>query len=331
MVRSHHVLVVALAWLAACDEGGATRTWSAPPEDTARDDAALTPLPLTMAADPARVALGRTLFHDVRLSHDDSTSCASCHSLDTGGCDRRVTSTGIGGTAGAINAPTVFNAALNFRQFWDGRAATLEAQIDGPIHAPGEMGSNWPEIVQKLSRDAAVVAEFEAVYGHGPSAESVRDALASFERSLITPNAPFDRFLRGDEHALEPLARDGYHLFTTYGCVACHQGVGVGGNMYQRFGVLGDYFADRGHLTDADLGRFATTGEEADRHVFKVPSLRNVARTAPYFHDGSAPTLDAAVTTMARYQLGRELDENEVHALVAFLESLTGEYDGRPL
>ncbi len=301
---------------------------------TFRPDSAsrpIEPIPVDLDLDARKVSLGDALFHDPRLSHDDTVSCATCHDLSTGGCDRRPTSVGIGGAVGPINAPTVFNSGLQFRQFWDGRAESLEEQASGPVHAPIEMGSNWPEVFSKLREDPDFMQRFTAIYPDGLNAENITDAIATFERSLQTPNSRFDQFLNGDESALTEVELRGYRLFRDYGCVSCHQGVAIGGNMYQRFGVFGDYFAERESPTEADLGRFNTTGREADRHVFKVPTLRNIAVTQPYFHDGSAETLDHAVRIMARYQLGRELEEEEVVVLVAFLETLTGEYQGRPL
>lgn len=322
----------ALALLAACGSDAVSRNDAGrPAAASVVESSALRPLPTVLDLDPRRVALGRSLFHDTRLSADDTISCASCHDLAHGGVDGFRTSIGIDGAVGPINAPTVFNSGLNFRQFWDGRAETLEAQVDGPTHAPAEMGSSWPEILGKLARDDDYPGRFGAIYADGITAANVRDAIATFERSLVTPNAPFDRFLRGDSSAMSEPARDGYRMFVEYGCASCHQGANVGGNMFQRFGVMGDYFADRGGETDVDLGRYRVTHDERDRHVFRVPSLRNVARTAPYFHDGTADTLPDAVRVMALYQLGRELDDSEIAALVAFLESLTGELDGRPL
>ncbi len=289
------------------------------------------PIPEPPQLDPKKIELGNRLFHDPRLSRDDSVACATCHSLSQGGADHRAHSVGIDGQVGQVNSPTVFNSALNFRQFWDGRAETLESQVDGPTHNPAEMASSWPDIVVKLSRDPSYRAAFAALYRDGIQPANIRDAIATFERSLMTPNSRFDRFLRGELASITEEEKAGYALFKTLGCVACHQGAAVGGNMFQKFGVMGDYFADRGHQTAADLGRFNVTGRDEDRHTFKVPSLRNVARTAPYFHDGSAQTLEEAVAVMARYQLGRTLSRSDVELLVKFLNTLTGEYNGQPL
>lgn len=283
------------------------------------------------ALDPARVALGRRLFEERGLSGSGKLACAGCHDLSRGGADDVALSLGVTGEPVSVNTPTVFNASLNFRQFWDGRATTLEEQIDGPLLNPQEMGSTWPKALAAVRSNAGLASAFDASYPGGVSVENVKDALATFERSLVTPDAPFDRYLRGETDAISAEARQGYALFTSYGCSSCHQGRGVGGNMFQKLGVMADYFADRGHETAADLGRFNVTHQEADRHVFKVPSLRNVALTAPYLHDGSVGTLDQTVRVMARYQLGRDLEAADASALVAFLNALTGTYAGRAL
>jgi cytochrome c peroxidase len=323
------LLLASAALASGCRERKAGPSVIQPAAETS-DTSIVRPLPPAPPVDPRRAALGRKLFSDRRLSGDGTLSCASCHALDAGGADGRRRSVGVGGAVGLVNAPTVFNAAFNFRQFWDGRAATLEEQADGPITSPREMGGVWAEILAALARDDEVARGFSAAYPSGLSAANVRDAIATFEHTLVTPNSPFDRYLRGERGALGEQAERGYRLFVEYGCVSCHQGAGLGGNMYQRLGVMGDYFADRGGVTEADYGRYNATGREEDRFVFKVPSLRNVALTAPYFHDGAATTLDEAVRVMARYQLARSLDDGEAAALVAFLGSLTGERVGAP-
>lgn len=230
-----------------------------------------------------------------------------------------------------MNSPTVFNSGFNFVQFWDGRARTLETQIDGPVHNIKELGSSWPEILLKLKRDPAFVSAFKKTYKDDITIENVKDAIAIFERSLTTPDSRFDQFLRGDSQSITGEEKAGYKLFKSHGCIACHQGINVGGNMYAKIGVVGDYLADRGNPTKADNGRFNVTGRERDRHLFKVPSLRNVALTPPYFHDGSAKTLSAAVRVMIKYQLGRTAKENDIERIVAFLKTLTGKYQGTAL
>lgn len=289
------------------------------------------PIPLTLPLDSEKVALGHRLFGEPMLSHDNTVSCASCHNLKSGGVDHRVHSVGVNLAEGVINAPTVFNTGLHFKQFWDGRADTLEDQVDGPTQADNEMGSTWPEILAKLEHSSNYAVAFQKIYPDGLQRKNVKNALAEFERSLITPNSPFDRYLRGDATAITAEEKEGYTKFKSYGCITCHQGVDVGGNMFQPLGVLGDYFGDRGNVTKADLGRFNVTGNEEDKYTFKVPSLRNIALTAPYFHDGSAKTLEQAVTIMAKYQLGRELPPKDLAEIVLFLKTLTGEYEGKPL
>jgi cytochrome c peroxidase len=289
------------------------------------------PIPAETRLDAKKVALGDKLFHDQRLSKNNTIACASCHVLSRGGADGLAVSVGINGSKGSINAPTVFNTAYNFRQFWDGRAHSLEEQASVPIHNPKEMGSNWAEVLAKLSQDGTMAAAFKTSYPDGLQPKNIQDALATFQRSLTTPHSRFDKYLRGDQQALKPDELQGYQLFKKYGCVACHQGVNVGGNMFQTFGVMGDYFTKRGNVTEADLGRYNVTKNPADKHVFKVPSLRNVALTAPYFHDGSAKTLSEAVNVMFTYQLGRSAPQLDKELIVKFLRTLSGEYQGKPL
>ena len=234
------------------------------------------------------------------------------------------TSTGIRGQIGPINAPTVLNAGLNFRQFWDGRAADLAEQAAGPVTNPIEMGASWDKVLASLAEDDAYPAAFAALYPDGITQANVTNAIAEYERDLVTPS-PFDRYLRGERDAIPELARQGYETFKAVGCTACHTGQNVGGTMYQKMGLVRDYFTDRGEPTEADLGRFNVTHAESDRHFFKVPTLRNVALTAPYLHDGSRQTLEETVQVMGRYQLGRELTDEQVKQIVAFLNTLTGE------
>lgn len=282
------------------------------------------PLP-EVEVDPKKVELGRRLYFDTRLSGDGTLSCASCHSFDKGGADAAKVSTGIRGQQGPINSPTVLNAHLNFVQFWDGRAKDLEEQALGPVENPVEMGATWPEVVERLKADEKMVEWFDALYEDGITKENIAAAIAEFERSLSTP-APFDRYLQGDEDAISEKAKRGLDLFVKTGCVSCHTGPGLGGTMFQKFGLLEDYFPIRGgELTEADLGRYNVTKNEADKHMFKVPLLRNVALTAPYFHDGSVDDLGRAVEIMARVQLRKKLEPDEIEAIVAFLETLTGE------
>ena len=291
----------------------------------------LKPLPAVPVLDSKRVELGRQLFHDPRLSVNNSLSCASCHRLDRGGADDKPLSLGFDGRPVAVNTPSVFNASLNFRQFWDGRVETLEEQAHIVVHSPTEMGSDWATVVQRIAADNHYAAAFTDAYPSGVTQANIQGALAEYERTLLSLNSRFDQYLAGNTAILSTEEKYGYQRFQDYGCIACHQGVNIGGNMFQKFGVLGDYFAARDNPTPADLGRFNVTGAEEDRHVFKVPSLRNVAVTAPYFHDGSQATLEGAVTVMFTYQLGRIPSEEDKALIVKFLKTLTGEWQGKPL
>lgn len=294
--------------------------------DTSLHGQALLPLQQVDNIDPAKVLLGEKLFFDVRLSGDDTISCASCHNIFDGGADGLETAIGINGIKGPINTPTVFNSVFNISQFWNGRAATLEEQAAGPVHNPSEMGSNWLDVITKLSRDRDLKSQFKASYEDGVTGENIVNALAMFERTLVTYNAPFDQYLRGDSNAISDAAKRGYELFEAYGCTSCHQGANVGGNMYQSMGIMADYFKERGNENAADQGRYDVTGHERDRYVFKVPSLRMVIYTAPYFHDGSVKTLEDAVNAMAKYQLGQDLPKQDLLLIIEFLKSLAGEY-----
>lgn len=283
------------------------------------------PLLRPVGLDLRKVALGRRLFFDPILSADGTISCASCHDLDHGGADHRRHAVGINGAEGAIRVPTVFNSSLNFVQFWDGRAVSLEAQVAGPVTNPLEMGATWPDVLAKLARQPDYDQAFRELYGHAPTAQAVSEVIATFERTLVTVNSRFDAYLAGDQKALSEEERKGYGLFRSYGCASCHQGANVGGNMFEKFGFLGDYLADRGDVRPADLGRYNVTHREADRGVFKVPSLRLSAVGGPYFHDGSVNDLPTAIQLMGRYQLGRSIPEKDIQLMIQFLGSLVGD------
>jgi len=286
----------------------------------------IVPIPLEIKLDTRKVALGRRLFHDPHLSSDNTISCSSCHNLASGGMDGLPRSIGVGGKEGVINAPTVFNSGFNVTQFWDGRVATLEEQVDFPMEHTCDMGTTWLDVITKLEQDAEYRRDFADIYPEGIKQPSVRNAIATYERSLITPNSKFDRFLRGDPHALDGDEVAGYELFKNLGCISCHQGMNVGGNMYEKIGLFSDYFADRGNVQEVDYGRYNRTKIEEHRYEFRVPPLRNVALTAPYFHDASAATLEKAVAVMGKYQLGVDLSKDEIAKLVKFLHTLTGIY-----
>ena len=285
------------------------------------------PIPTLPKSDPAKVALGEMLFRDPRISKDNRLACISCHHLDRGGEDGLPHSPKTGGSMTRMHTPSIFNVSLNFQLFWDGRKKTLEEHIE----TPRETQTEWREVLAKLRNDPEYQAAFARAYPQqGMSEATLKHAVVTFENSLLTPGARFDRYLLGEENAITEQEKAGYRLFKSYGCAACHQGVNVGGNMFQKIGIMRDYFIDR-KTTDADLGRYNVTKQEADKYVFRVPSLRNVAITPPYFHNGSIPTLRDAINEMAKYQLGREIPEQEVELIIAFLHTLTGEYRGKVL
>ena len=294
-------------------------------------DEALKPLPAIPVLDPAKVELGRQLFNEPRLSVNNTLSCASCHQLTSGGADNKPFSIGFDGKPVQINTPSVFNASLNFKQFWNGRVDTLQAQVEQVVISPVEMGSDWNTVVRNLSALPAYQNAFKQAFPDGVTASNVQNALATYERTLLTPNSRFDQYLLGNTDILTRQEKYGYQRFKDYGCIACHQGVNIGGNMFQKFGVMGDYFKARGNPLESDLGRYLLTQAEEDRHVFKVPSLRNVAVTAPYFHDASAKTLEEAVDVMFKYQLGRNPSQEDKDLIIQFLKTLTGEWAGKPL
>jgi len=280
--------------------------------------AVIKPIPLEVKANEEKVQLGKKLFFDPVLSKDGTVSCATCHDLQNGGDDGLPVSFGIKGQKGTMNAPTVYNAVFNFRQFWDGRARDLKEQVFGPIENPVEMGHTLEGMTEKLKQDKMYRSAFDAIYADGITKENVADAIAEFEKTLITPNAPFDRYLRGEKDAIGWQEKEGYRLFESKGCVICHHGVNIGGNLYNKFGIYKE-------VESANLGRYNITKREEDKYVFKVPSLRNIALTAPYMHDGRIKNLKEAVEFMTEHQLGRYMKPEELEAIVAFLKSLTGE------
>lgn len=270
---------------------------------------------------PARVELGKKLFFDPRLSKSGFISCNSCHNLSMGGTDNLRTSIGDHWQKGPINSPTVLNSSMNLAQFWDGRASNLKEQAGGPIANPGEMAFTHELAIEMLASIPQYVAEFEAAFGtESITIDEVTEAIAAFEETLVTPNSRFDQWLRGDARALNALELAGYQLFNESGCAACHNGPNLGGNSFQKMGVVEPYRSD----SPAE-GRSAVTGDDADRFSFKVPTLRNVELTYPYFHDGAADTLSEAVAIMGRLQLGKTFTVEENAQIVAFLKTLTGE------
>ena len=289
------------------------------------------PIAREVQYDSAKADLGERLFNNPALSLDGTISCATCHVLENGGADHadeRV-SEGIYGLKGGVNAPTVYNAEYNVRQFWNGRAADLAEQAAGPITNPVEMGTQTLEdVVARLLKDKALVAEFNTLYpGEGLTGATLCHAIAEFERTLITPDSPFDRYLNGDTTALSALEKRGYEEFKENSCAACHFGAAIGGRSFEYLDIYGDYFSERdtsiAYNSDDD-GLKGFTLKEEDLHKFKVPVLRNIALTAPYFHDGTILTLDEAIRAMAKYELGKSLKQTEIDAIVAFLHTLTG-------
>lgn len=277
----------------------------------------IVPIPLSIETDEFKVRLGKKLFFDTILSANNTISCASCHSFQNGGGDGLKFSFGIHGQEGNINAPTVFNAVYNFKQFWNGRADNLAHQALGPIENPIEMGHTFKALI-KILNDTPYKIEFETIYKDGVTRENIADAIAEYEKTLTTPNAPIDKHLRGDEKALTIEQRDGYRLFKEKGCISCHHGVNIGGNLFNKFGVMKE-------TNSRSLGRYEVTGNEAEKYYFKVPTLRNIALTSPYLHDGRYENLEDAVKFMARYQLGKTISEDEIKKIIGFLNSLTGE------
>ncbi len=269
----------------------------------------------------AKVELGKKLYFDPRLSRSGFISCNSCHNLSMGGADNLPTSIGHNWQQGPINAPTVLNSSMNVAQFWDGRAADLKEQAGGPIANPKEMALTHIVAVHVLQSIPGYAIEFELVYGQDDfSIDEVTDAIAEFEKTLVTPYSHFDQWLLGDEAAMTPTQLRGYELFKVSGCLACHNGPALGGTSFQKMGVVEPYRTD-----NPAEGRSAVTGNEVDRFKFKVPTLRNVELTYPYFHDGAAATLTEAVDIMGRLQLGKAFTPEENASIVAFLDTLTGE------
>ena len=291
------------------------------------------PIDQEVEVDEAKAALGFALFHDPRLSVDNTVSCATCHALETAGVDNHQYSHGVDDQVGGVNAPTVYNAVYNFVQFWDGRAKTLADQAAGPPLNPIEMAStSFDEIIAKLAADKDYSKAFKAVYPDGLTEANITNAIEEFERTLITPDSRFDKWLRGDDSALTADELAGYELFKKYDCATCHVGPNLGGQSYELMGLRRHYFSERGlELTHEDNGRYKETQNERDRHRFKVPGLRNVEHTWPYYHDGTRLTLEDAVRDMGLYQSGVELTSAETDQITSFLKTLTGEYQGKLL
>ncbi|CUX65801.1 Cytochrome-c peroxidase (modular protein) [Agrobacterium tumefaciens str. Kerr 14] len=289
----------------------------------------ISPIPSRLELDERKVDLGRRLFTDSRLSSGNGVSCATCHIAEKAMADGLPVSRGLSTFPGLVNTPTLFNVSLNAKFNWSGEYLTLEEQTRMVVESPRTMGGRWDDILAAFAADEQLTRSFRDAYGDGISRKNAIDAIIQFEKSLVAPDAPFDDYLRGNQRAISPEAAQGYALFKNYGCASCHQGINVGGNMLQVFGIFGT--PDAAALGGDTPGSARGSGIADEKPVFRVPPLRNVAATGPYFHDGSAKTLRAAINTMARYQLGRRLTEDDAAKLEAFLNSLSGKFQGVPV
>lgn len=294
------------------------------------------PEPADNPTTPAKVALGKMLYHEPRISANGVVSCNSCHNVMGGGDDNRGGSIGVRDQVGGRSAPTVWNSAFNSVQFWDGRAPSLEAQAKGPVTNPGEMGmKNWDEVIARLKAMPGYTEAFAAAFGAGDTVtvDNFAKAVAAYERTLITPNSPYDQYVKGNKAALTDQQVRGMNTFAEVGCVQCHSGAAFNGpqlpegtGFFMKFPLYQNGVMEARYNFSADNGRFDVTGNEADRHAFKVPTLRNVALTAPYFHNGQVKTLQDAVVVMGKVQLNKDLTDPQISDITAFLNALTGEF-----
>jgi len=280
---------------------------------------AITPIPLTMLYDKQKAQLGKKIFFDPIISKDGTISCSSCHDLPGSGANNTAYSFGVDAREGIINSPTVLNAVFNFAQFWDGREKNLKDQSRGPISNPLEMDTTLKDVLRKLNK-SSYKKEFFTIYRTAANEDNLMEVIAEFEKALTTPNSRFDKYLRGDIDAINEQEKRGYKKFKDIGCISCHNGVNIGGNMYQKLGVILPYKQDK-----SLNGRYDITKRERDRNVYKVPTLRNIELTAPYFHDGRVKTLKEAIFKMKEHQLGLESNMENLDDIEAFLKTLTGE------
>ncbi|KAF3977193.1 MAG: c-type cytochrome [Methylococcales symbiont of Iophon sp. n. MRB-2018] len=312
-----HLLVIALAFISSTSVA------------LAQALPAKAPAPANNPTTSQKVALGQILFHDPRMSSSGTVSCASCHNTMLGGEDNRGGSVGVGGQVGGRSAPTVWNAAFNTVQFWDGRAVSLEDQAAGPVTNPIEMGmKNWDAVVKRLKSIDGYEALFEKAFGKNSiSKDNATKAIAAYERTLITPNSAFDKYVKGDKKALTGQQIRGMNLAVDIGCTGCHSGPAFNGpGSFQKFPVISNGSIQAQFKLKKDKGLAEVTGKKADEFFWKVPTLRNIALTAPYFHNGKVKTLDRAVKIMAKMQLGKDLSDDEADDIVAFLGALTGQF-----
>jgi cytochrome c peroxidase len=307
--------------------------WQALPETA--------PAPADNPTTAEKVELGRMLYFDPRFSTTGTVSCNSCHNLMLGGDDNRSVSMGVHGKMGGRSAPTVWNAAFSSTQFWDGRAASLEEQAKGPVVNPVEMGmSDLEKAMNRVRSIPGYKPYFERAFGadNPMTVDNAAKAVAAFERTMITPNSPYDRYVKGDKNALDEQQQRGMKTFAETGCTGCHSGpafngpaMAAGTGFFMKFPTFEDSEYVTRYELMKDKGRHEVTGKDSDKHMFKVPTLRNIALTAPYFHAGTVPTLDEAVKVMARVQLDKDLNDAQVADIVAFLNGLTGEFPEQPL
>ena len=279
----------------------------------------ITPIPLHVDYDEKKARLGKRLFFDTILSKDNTISCASCHNLPGSGANSTAYSFGVNATEGIVNSPTVLNSSFNFSQFWNGRAKDLKDQALGPIQNPIEMAENIPNIMKKLKK-STYKKDFLEIYKNGVTENNLAEVLAEFQKALFTPNSKFDKFLRGDKDAIDEQEKRGYTLFEDFGCISCHNGRNVGGNSYHKIGLFSPYKQNKPFL-----GRYAVTKRQRDKGMVKIPSLRNIELTAPYFHDGGAKSLKEAISTMLKLQIGISANKKDIDDIESFLKTLTGQ------
>lgn len=311
----------------------ALANWQALPE--------VAPAPADNPSTAEKIELGKSLYFDPRISSTGTVSCNSCHNVMTGGDDNRATSMGVHGKQGGRSAPTVWNAAFYSTQFWDGRANTLEDQAIGPMTNPVEMGAkDHASVMTRLKNIPGYKTMFKTAFGNTEmTIDQAAKAIASYERTLITPNSPYDQFVKGDKKALTSEQQKGMQLFAEVGCGSCHsgpafngqQGVAIGTPVLMKFPMFNNNSFDKKYNLSADKGREEVTGKKEDANMFRIPTLRNIALTAPYFHNGKVPELSTAVKVMAKTQLDRDLNKQQVQQIVSFLNSLTGEFPAQTL
>lgn len=282
----------------------------------------ITPIPQSIPYNKEKAKLGKKLFFDTILSHDRTVSCETCHHLKNKitGADSMSLSKGIYGKLGDFNSPTVLNAVFNYVQFWNGRVDTLKEQTQGPLHNPKEMGMTKKLLILRLNGDEDYKKAFDKLYTDGVNVQNVADAIAEFEKTLITPNSRFDKYLQGDEKALSAQEKKGYKTFKSLGCIACHNGVNIGGNLIQHFGIFSSE-----DIPELKSRHYYISNEDRETYYYKVPSLRNISKTAPYFHDGKVYDLKEAIDTMIHFQLGREVSKEKKESIYKFLLTLDGQ------